>query len=346
MDIGEVIKNSSGRDLKYINDTIAGITRKKVKDGFSYFDPNGVKIYNENMLQRIEKLAIPPAWEKVWISPYANGHIQVTGFDLRGRKQYIYHKAWREMQKQNKFDKVTFFGKSLPKLRKRVRRDLDRPGLGKDKVVATVVWLLEHTFIRVGNDEYARENNSFGLTTLRNKHVKNSGPSLRFEFVGKSGVKHLVNINHPQIKKVIRKCIELPGYEIFKCLNEEKESHIIDSSDVNQYLQETMDEDISAKDFRTWGGTFLSAITLNKFGNGENREKAEENITNTVKEVAKHLRNTPKVCKSYYIHPTVIKTYEDKILVSHFEHLRIFHKIKELTRNEVGLIRLLEKYES
>ena len=341
MDIGNTIKTSAGtRNLKYINDTILGITGRRVKSGFTYYDPNGVKISNENIILRINNLAIPPAWENVWICPYTNGHIQVTGVDDKKRKQYIYHEAWLEMQKQNKFDKVTFFGKSLPKIRGRIRRDLNSRGLGKHKVVATVVWLLEHTFIRVGNDEYAKENNSFGLTTLRNKHVKVRGSTVHFEFTGKSGVHHLVDITHPKIKKVIKRCIELPGYELFQCVDDETGKHAIDSSDVNEYLQDTTGEDISAKDFRTWGGTFLSAITLNKMGYPKDKVKMQENVTTAVKEVAKHLRNTPSVCKSYYIHPTVLKTYEDKKLIAHFENLRGKPR-RDLTRDELALIKLL-----
>lgn len=347
MDIGDVVKNhSGGRDLKYINDSVSGITRNRVKDGFTYYDPNGVKIYNENILLRIKELGIPPAWENVWISPFSHGHIQATGQDAKGRKQYLYHKEWSKMQKENKFDKVVFFGKSLPKVRRRIGKDIGSRGLGKDKVVATVVWLLEHTFIRIGNDEYAKENKSFGLTTLRRKHVKMKGPTLKFEFVGKSGVNHLVDISHPKIKRIIKRCIELPGYELFQCIDEGLSKHAIDSSDVNTYLQDTTGEDISAKDFRTWGGTILSAVRLHKFGKWVDSQKAEQNISAAVKEVAKHLRNTPKVCRNYYIHPTVIKTYEKKILVPHFDRLRIFTKPKGLSRNEVGLIKLLEKYES
>lgn len=344
MDVGQVIKNHSGKDLKYIHDAIAGITRKRLGEGFVYFDPNGVKISNENILQRINELTIPPAWEKVWISPFAHGHIQATGFDARGRKQYIYHEVWKDIQKQNKFDKVIFFGRSLPKIRRRIRKDINARGLDKHKVIATVVWLLEHTFIRVGNDEYAKENKSFGLTTLRNRHVTVKGSSLKFEFAGKSGVKHLVDIHHPKIAKIIKRCIELPGYELFQCLDENLNKHAIDSADVNEYLQAVTGEDISAKDFRTWGGSFLSAVTLRKLGNPDNEVKILENISNTIKEVSRHLRNTPAVCRNYYIHPTILQSYEKKVLVKHFENLKIGNPHKELTNAEFGLIKLLEKY--
>ncbi len=343
MDIGDTIKNhSGGKNLKYINDTIPGITRLRTKNGFTFYDPNGVKISNENILLRVKNLGIPPAWEEVWICPYTHGHIQATGIDSKKRKQYIYHEVWEEMQKQNKFDKVTFFGRSLPKIRRRIRQDINSRGLGKNKVVATVVWLLEHTFVRVGNDEYAKDNNSFGLTTLRNKHVKVKGSQVRFEFAGKSGVHHLVDISHPKIRRVIKRCIELPGYELFQCVDDETGKHAVDSSDVNGYLQDTTGEDISAKDFRTWGGTFLSAVTLNKMGDQESKNRLKQNISETIKEVAKHLRNTPAICKNYYIHPEVLRKYEEKELIAHFANSQAIKR--DLSRNELGLIRLLEKY--
>ncbi|MBI4059355.1 DNA topoisomerase IB [Candidatus Microgenomates bacterium] len=351
----KLIKKAHQIHLRYVLDSSPGIRRSRVGlpagadkpaqagQSFKYFDPNGVTIHNQNTLSRIKGLAIPPAWKDVWISPLEQGHLQATGFDKKGRKQYIYHADWRTLCEEDKFDSLIDFAALLPQLRSRVNNLLRTSTLSKEKVLAAIVWLLEHTFIRVGNDEYARENQSFGLTTLRDRHVSIRGSNIKFEFMGKSGVFHLVKISHPTVARTIKECSELPGYELFKCVDEDGVKHIIDSSDVNNFLQEITGCEISAKDFRTWGGTVLAASNLNSLGYFEDRETEEKNISLVVKEVAKHLRNTPKVCRKYYIHPTVITTYSQKILVPHFQN-KSAKKLDFMSKDEYKVLTLLQKY--
>lgn len=338
----ELIKAAKKIHLRYISDNIDGIRRVRKHKGFKYIDPNGVVIRNQNEILRINKLAIPPAWKNVWISPYTHSHLQATGYDNKGRKQYIYHKDWIELCQEDKFNKLIDFASKLPEIRSYVTEHLNSRNLTKKQVIATIIWLLEHTFIRVGNDEYAQANDSFGLTTLRNRHLKLRGTNIKFEFRGKSGIDHLVSINHPVIAKTLKKCIELPGYELFKCIDDKGNKHIIDSGDVNQFLKEITGEETTAKEFRTWGGTVLAAVKLNKLGLFEDEEMEKTNIITTVKEVSKHLRNTPDVCRKYYIHPTVIHTYSRNILIPHFE--KNHGKKPGMRDNEYKVLTLLEKY--
>lgn len=331
--------------LRYIADSVPGIRRVKNGKGFNYIDPNDVKITNHNTKQRIDGMAIPPAWIDVWISPYEHSHLQAFGFDNKNRKQYIYHPDWLELCAQDKFNRLVDFAKKLPEIRATIKGNLDSPSLSKRKVLATILWLLENTFIRIGNDEYAQANESFGLTTLREKHLHLRGSNIKFEFRGKSGVDHLVNINHPAIAKTLKQCIELPGYELFKCIDDNGNKHIIDSSDVNSFLKEITGEETTAKEFRTWGGTLLAAVHLNQLGEFEDERGEEDNIVTTVKEVSKHLRNTPTVCRKYYIHPTVIHTYSKNILIPHFRKSHPGDK-NGLTQNEYKVFTLLEKYSS
>lgn len=339
----ELIKTARRKHLRYISSSMPGIRRTKKGDEFKYFDPNGITIYNKNTLERIKTLNIPPAWRDVWISPLEDSHLQATGFDDKDRKQYIYHEDWVALSSENKFEKLLDFANVLPIIRQKVSSSLKLDPLSKKRVLATIIWLLEHTFIRVGNDEYAKDNKSYGLTTLRGKHVKVTGPQIKFEFKGKSGVPHLVHISHPSVAKTIKECIELPGYEIFKCIDENGNKHIIDSADVNEFLQDISGKGITAKEFRTWGGTVLAAVNFNMLGHAETITQEAKNITQTVKEVAKHLRNTPTVCKKYYIHPTVITTYTKKILIPHFQ-LNLNEKLNFMSPNEYKVVTLLQKY--
>ncbi len=332
-------KNSK---LRYLSDIESGFKRIKKSKDFKYLDVHGDLIKDPNILERISQLVIPPAWEGVWISPFSNTHLQATGIDGKGRKQYIYHLDWKEFCQENKFKKLPSFGLLLPRIRKRVRSDMSFFGLDRRRVLATVVWLLENTFIRVGNEEYAKTNKSFGLTTLRNRHVKVLGSKVRFEFRGKSGVDHLVDVFHPKVAGTIKRCIELPGYQLFQCIDDSGKRHVIDSEDVNEYLQEITGEDVSAKDFRTWGGTLLSATTLHNLGEFKDSLALKQNLTACVKAVSSHLRNTPSVCRKYYIHPTVIKSYEDNRLISHFK--KTSKSSKGLGLNEYRVLTLLEKY--
>lgn len=339
----ELIQKAEDADLRYVSESSRGYSRVKKGEHFFYLNTEGKKITDETAINRIDKLKIPPAWKKVWISPATNTHLQATGLDDKGRKQYIYHPKWIEISQQSKFDKLVDFGLKLPKIRSRVSYDLTSKKPDMKRVLATVVWLLEHTFIRIGNEEYARDNDSFGLTTLRDRHVKVRGNEMSFEFKGKSGVKHSVQVDNPKIAKTLKMCIELPGYELFKYVDEKGEKHVIDSGLVNEYLADTTGEDISAKDFRTWGGTVLSAETLHKLGDFKDELDLKNKLLETVKNVAEHLRNTVAVCRSYYIHPTVFKTYEEKKLIPHFNY-SVTNNSSGLHRDEYRVLTLLQKF--
>ena len=332
-------------DLCYISDSTPGFFRQKINKKFKYYDLDGKIIKTPRTLNRIETLVIPPAWKNVWISPKENGHIQATGIDDRDRKQYIYHADWIKLTQENKFDSLASFGLSLPKLRGKIDYYLNDIYLDKRKILATVVWLLEHTFIRIGNEEYSKTNESFGLTTMRNRHVNVRGSRIFFSFKGKSGVYSQIEISNPKIATTIKKCIELPGYQVFQFVDEQGKKHTIDSSDVNLFLKDVTGGDFSAKDFRTWGATNLSANNLYKLGNADDEKTGKKNIIDTVKKVASHLNNTVSVCRNYYIHPTVIKAYTNNILVPHFAN---FAKSKinqgKLSWDEFALIKLLQKH--
>ena len=341
----DIIKEMKRESLRYVSDTTSGYFRQKNRNSFSYYDTKGKKIVDPTTLERIKKLIIPPAWKDVWIAPIANGHLQATGIDEKGRKQYIYHEDWTKISQENKFSKIIEFGLNLPKIRQKIAYDMKSSDLDKRKIIATVIWLLEHTFVRVGNEEYQKENNSFGLTTLRNRHAKVRGNEIMFKFRGKHGVENIIEITNPSIATTIKKCIELPGYELFQYVDEDNNRHVVDSQDVNDFLQELTSDDFSAKDFRTWGATNLSSRILYNMGEGENKTLLQNNIRDTVKQVAKHLNNTVAVCRSYYIHPTVLKTYTKKILVPHFDRSKTKKSdIKGLSWNENALIKLLQKY--
>ncbi|HEY7320107.1 MAG TPA: DNA topoisomerase IB [Candidatus Binatia bacterium] len=297
--------------LRYVTDDLPGITRKRTRKGFRYFDSQGRELRQRETLRRIESLAIPPAWNDVWISPWANAHLQATGRDAKGRKQHRYHARWREIRDQTKFDRLSAFGRVLPGLRRRLNRDLARPGLPREKVLATVVKLLETTFIRVGNEEYARHNGSFGLTTMRNKHAKVSGATIRFEFRGKSGKTFSLDLNDRRLAKIVNYCQELPGQELFQYIDDAGQRRTISSSDVNAYLREVSGEDFTAKDFRTWAGTVLAAGVLREIRHFDTKAQAKRNIVSAIETVAKRLGNTRSVCRKCYIHPAVIDAYID-----------------------------------
>ncbi len=342
----QLIKEIKKADLRYISDASAGFSRQKQGNDFSYLDVDGKKITTDTTLERIKNLVIPPAWTNVWICPSTTGYLQATGIDDRGRKQYIYHTDWVEQTQENKFNSILDFAEVLPKIRNKIYIDMQEEELEKDKIIATVIWLLEHTFIRIGNEEYAKENNSFGLTTLRNKHVKVRGKEVTFEFKGKSGIEHTVSVSHPKIAKIIKECIELPGYEIFQYVNDDGSKHTVDSADVNQYLKIVTGEDITAKDFRTWGATVLSAETLHRLGPAENATQLKKNIATAVKKAASNLRNTTTVCRKYYIHPVIIETYQKNILIPHFEksYANFDREKAKISRPEYATLTLLQKY--
>ena len=295
--------------LRYVSDDQPGYTRKAKGDGFVYFDTAGKPITDETRILRINRLAIPPAYTDVWICPTANGHLQATGRDARRRKQYRYHEKWREARDETKYDRMVTFGAALPKIRKRVEADLQRPGLPKEKILAAIVSIMERTFIRVGNEEYARDNRSYGLTTIRNKHVQVNGTKVRFKFRGKSGVEHEVDMADRRLARIVKKVQELPGQELFAYVGEDGVVYDVKSQDVNQYLQEITGQDFTAKDFRTWAGTVLAAVALNALEPSATKKEAKANVKHAISAVAKILGNTPTVCRKCYVHPAVLETY-------------------------------------
>jgi len=307
--VAEAMDAAEEAGLRYVSDDRPGYTRKAKGEDFAWLDTDGKLIRDEQRLLRIKRLAIPPAWTDVWICPASNGHIQATGRDARGRKQYLYHERWREVRDENKYDRIISFGKALPKIRRRIARDLKPPGLPRNKVLATVVQLLERTFIRIGNEEYARENESFGLTTMKDRHVEVKGAKLRFRFRGKSGREHEVDVTDRHIAKIISKLQDLPGQDLFQYVDDDGKVGDITSQDVNEYLREITGEDFSAKDFRTWAGTVLTAIALNAQEKFENQKQGEANIKTAISAVAKILGNTPAICRKCYVHPAVLDTY-------------------------------------
>lgn len=296
--------------LVYVTDEKPGIRREPARDGFAYLKPGGDAVTDPAVLDRIRRLAIPPAWTEVWICSRANGHLQATGRDARGRKQYKYHPQFREARESTKYEHMVAFAKALPALRARVAEHMALRGLPREKVLATVVHLLDTTLIRVGNDDYARANGSYGLTTLRNRHVKVEGAQLRFQFTGKSGKSWKLQVKNPRVARIIRACQDLPGQELFQYLDEEGEVRRIDSSDVNAYLKEATGVDITAKDFRTWAGTVMAALALHGSEAAETQAAAKRTLRAAIDQVASRLGNTPTICRKCYVHPEVFAAYE------------------------------------
>ncbi|MGI8914419.1 MAG: DNA topoisomerase IB [Chloroflexota bacterium] len=295
--------------LRYVNDQRPGICRERVRGEFRYVGPEGRVIDDPKDLARIKTLAIPPAWTSVWICPTPRGHIQATARDARGRKQYRYHPRWREVRDETKFERMLTFGQALPAIRVRVEEDVRLPGIPKEKVLATVVRLLEITRIRVGNAEYARRNHHFGLTTMQQKHISVDGTKLQFHFVGKSGKEHTIGVRDRRLARIITRCQELPGHELFQYVDEQGERHSIESDDVNAYLRAISGQEFSAKDFRTWAGTVVAVQALLAFDVAESEGRAKTNVVRAVESVAEWLGNTPTVCRQCYIHPGIIDAY-------------------------------------
>jgi DNA topoisomerase-1 len=301
--------------LRYVTDNRPGIRRRPSGSAFRYVSPDGSAIRDRATLGRIRSLAIPPAWRDVWICPRDDGHLQATGRDARGRKQYRYHVRWREARDETKYGRVTAFARALPRIRRRTRQDLARPGLPREKVLATVVRLLETTFIRVGNEEYARENESFGLTTLRDRQVSVRGSKLRFKFRGKSGVEHEIQLSDPRLAAIVKRMQDLPGEELFQYVDEQGETRAIESADVNAYLKEIAGNAFTSKDFRTWAGTVLAAEELRRIGPFSSEAQAKRNIVQAIEAVSKRLGNTKAVCRKCYVHPLILDSYLDGTLL-------------------------------
>jgi DNA topoisomerase I len=295
-------------DLHYVDDAGPGICRRLEAGTFVYFTPDGARIADSDEIKRINRLAIPPAYQDVWICPDPSGHIQATGRDARGRKQYRYHPRWIEVRDAQKYERLPAFGQALPRLRRHLERSMVEPGLGRDKVMAAVVSLLDETLIRVGNSRYARENKSFGLTTLRNRHVDVSGHAIRFHFRGKSGVVHEVNIRHPRLARILKRCLELPGQQLFQYLDDDGQRRAVASQDINDYLRAHAGQDFTAKDYRTWAGSALALEVLRKTP-WESPTHARKELARLVPAVARQLGNTPAVCRKCYIHPAILDAF-------------------------------------
>ena len=342
----EHVEAAEAAGLRYVTDSAPGIRRRRRGRGFAYTGPDGALVRDPAELERIRKLVIPPRWTDVWICTSSSGHLQVTARDARGRKQYRYHSRYRAVRDDTKFGRLVDLSEILPRIRERVEHDISLPTLSREKVLATVVWLLEKTLIRVGSDEYARDNGSFGLTTLRRRHVAISGAKLRFEFRGKSGIPHTVAVTDRRIARIIQRCQELPGQELFKYLDDEGRRQSVDAGDINQYLREIAGRQVTAKDFRTWAGTMLAAATLRDIGLGTTEKESNANIVRAMDQVAKRLGNTRAVCRKYYVHPTVIEAYLDGFVLARpvgDEHSlpRDATRPPGLRRDEIAVMELL-----
>jgi len=334
------VASAKAAGLRYVSDEMPGITRIARGKHFSYLAPDGKEIADEKELARIKALAVPPAYTDVWICPIHNGHLQATGRDARGRKQYRYHKRWREIRDETKYGRMIAFAQALPAIRKRIEADLGLAGLPREKVLATVVQLLESTAIRVGNDEYAKDNGSFGLTTLRNKHAKVEGSTVRFSFRGKSGVRHAIDLRDGRLARIIRKCQDLPGQQLFEYADEDGQPGAIDSSDVNEYIRAISGEDFSAKDFRTWLGTVTCATLLAQQDEAPTQSERKQRLADVIKDVAKRLGNTPTVCRKCYVHPDVLDAYLEHGALNMDEAMR---HTKGLLPEEIFVLALLRE---
>ncbi len=322
--------SAKAAQLRYVSDDGPGITRHNARHGFDYRDVHGELIGDIATLARIKSLVIPPAWTDVWICPIANGHLQATGRDARGRKQYRYHPRWRETRDETKYHRMLVFSRALPRLRARVEADLQRRGLPRERVLAAIVRLMELTLFRVGNAEYSRTNHSFGLTTLRSRHAIIAGDQIRLSFRGKSGVRQEGRITDRRLARIIKNCRDLPGYELFQYLDDDGTPRSVDSADVNDYLREISGEDITAKDFRTWAGTHLAAMALRELAAPDGAAAAKSTIVRAVERVAKHLGNTTAVCRKCYIHPAIFEGYVDGTLLRALAAKTRSHEAKKL----------------
>lgn len=331
--------------LRYVSDTTPGYTRKKAGTGWSYYDADGTLVKDKDLIKRFNALVIPPAYEKVWISPFENSHLQFTATDVAGRKQYRYHAAWNAIRNQSKYHRLQTFASHLPTIRQQLDKDLARHHLDHDKVVALVVRLMELTSIRVGNESYKKLYGSFGLTTLQDRHVKIDGTKLNFQFKGKKGVMHKIALQSRKLAKLVKQCRDIPGKELFQYYNADGSHCTIGSGDVNNYLKGITGEDFTAKDFRTWAGSVSALYAFKEAGEFETVSECKKKIVSVLDEVAINLGNTRTVCKKYYVHPTVIKSYEEGTLFKYIKELDEDKDVKaaELNLAEKALLALLEK---
>ncbi|MBS1813450.1 MAG: DNA topoisomerase IB [Acidobacteria bacterium] len=341
----ETVQAARSAGLHYVNDATPGIQRQKHGKSFRYVAPDGRVVRDKETLARIRSLVIPPAWTDVWICTDPLGHLQVTGRDARGRKQSRYHPQWREVRDETKYQHMLEFGRALPHIRRRVEKDMAKPGLAREKVLATIVRLMELTHIRIGNEEYARTNKSYGLTTMQNRHAKVKGESITFRFRGKSGVEHNVGVRDRRLSNVVKKCHDIPGQDLFQYLDENGECHRIGSADVNAYLQEISGDHFTAKDFRTWAGSVMACLLLCQTEAFESETQGKHNVVQAIKQVASHLGNTPSVCRKCYVHPSVLEHYMSGLLHKTVE-VQVGGKQRSkygLRSEELQLIKLLKR---
>jgi DNA topoisomerase-1 len=331
--------------LRYVSDSMPGYTRRPSGEGFKYIDPEGKTVRSKALTERFNKLVIPPAYQQVWISPVENGHLLFTGIDAAGRKQYRYHAAWSQLRNHTKYHRMQSFAAHLPSIREQVDKDLKRLGLDHDKVVALVVRLMELTSIRVGNESYKKLYGSYGLTTLQDRHVRIDGADLRFEFKGKKGVFHKISLHSRKLARLVKQCRDIPGKELFQYYDKEHQRHAISSGDVNTYLKNITGEDFTAKDFRTWAGSVSALYAFKEAGEFSSVSECRKKIVSVLDEVAVNLGNTRTVCKKYYVHPSVIKSYEDGTIYKYVAALDEQDQANaaELNLAEKALLELLEK---
>jgi DNA topoisomerase-1 len=343
--VTDPVRSAKAVGLRYVSDETPGLRRLKSGKSFRYIDAKGKPVRQDD-LRRIKSLVIPPAWTDVWICPVENGHLQATGHDVKGRKQYRYHPRWREVRDETKYNRMVEFAKALPRIRQRIQRDMKLPGLPKQKVLATVVRLLEVSLIRIGNEEYARENNSFGLTTMRDRHVDVSGSTLRFHFRGKAGKQHDVQVDDPRLARIVKRCQDLPGQELFQYLDDDGNRQTVGSDDVNVYLKEITGQEFSAKDFRTWAGTVLAARALQELEEVDSQAKAKKNIVRAVEAVSQMLGNTPSICRKCYVHPAVLQAYLDGALLTTLRNRadeKIATSLARLRPEEAAVLAFLQR---
>jgi DNA topoisomerase I len=341
----DYVKAAKAADLKYVNDKEPGINRLKKGKGFVYiYDNKPLKEKAE--IERIRKLAIPPAWTHVWICPSENGHIQATGFDIRGRKQYRYHSMWNSLRNETKFHRLYEFGKVLPSIRLKMEEDLAKKELTEEKVLATVTGLMERTYIRIGNDDYEKMYGSYGLTTLKDNHVKIEGDKIYFSFKGKKGIDHKITLKNKRLAKMVKQCRDIPGKELFQYYDAEGNRKPIDSGMVNRYIKDASGGDFTAKDFRTWAGTLNIIRAFQSIGESESESDCKKKIVAALDEVSKQLGNTRTVCKKYYVHPGIIKLYEEKSLLNYLAELDKIEQpddLAGLTTEERVLMKILKQ---
>jgi DNA topoisomerase-1 len=341
---GDVQKLVKAADLIYVNDQLPGITRKRKADKTFTYHYNGKRITDKQELLRIRKLVIPPAWENVWICPLHNGHIQVTGHDVRGRKQYRYHPNWNDLRNQSKFSRLLTFGEKLPQLRLQLEHDLSDRTLSERKVLAAVISLMERTYIRIGNSEYEKLYGSYGLTTMKDQHVKISGDSLLFSFKGKKGVSHKISLRNRKLARIVKQCREIPGKELFQYYDPEGKRHSIDSGMVNRYIHECTGDEFTAKDFRTWAGSLNALRAFYELGTAATEAEKKRKVVAALDYVSKQLGNTRTVCKKYYVHPMILDMYDSQSLHDHLKELDNIEKNDKLTgwtKDELVLMKIL-----